>query len=314
MKEQIDLSIKYNMKLPKEILEGQIQALNDVDGAGILDFTDEAYHNGIGVSNSQLCDFAVTPKKFYYNHVLGNKETGTEAMAIGDLVHKAILEPHLVHECYASDAEIIEKVLEADPKSKRPTATKLYKELLAEYESNGKTILKDEHFEMMRKMVDAVYTHPRAKNMLSNGMAEKCLYAKDPETGLIIRGKADFILIDGIIIDVKTTADASPEQFSGSIWNYRYHVQAAFYLHLAKLAIGAQFKDFVWICLEKKKPYDLAIYTPDAGTLDYGEQMFKKNLNELAKCYEKDVWPGYSSNIEPISVPHWAWNKAEGLI
>lgn len=315
MKQQIEITLENNNKLPGAILNQQLEALEQAGGQGIIDFSDEVYHNGIGVSNSQLSDFAVTPKKFHYNHIMGNKDMSSEAMDIGDLVHKAILEPHLVHETYVSDAELLEKVYALKPDSKSPRATKHYKELILEYEVLGKKVLKDEHFDMMRKMVDAVYSHPRAKNMLSNGMAEKCLYATDPETGLVLRGKADFILIDGIIIDVKTTASANPDEFSKSIWNYRYHVQAAFYLHLARLAIGEQFKDFVWICLEKTKPFDdMAIYTPDEGTLDFGQQMFRKNLNELAKCYQTNKWPGYSNNIEQIALPNWAWNKAEGLI
>ena len=36
--------------------------------------------------------------------------------------------------------------------------------------------------------------------------------------------------VDGLmVIDVKTTSDASPEGFGKSSWNLGYHVQAAFY-------------------------------------------------------------------------------------
>lgn len=314
MEKQIERQMRDLDPESQKYLEVQLGELQAGDFTGIFNFDDAMYHRGLGVSKSQLDTFAQTPRAFWWKHLLRNDNESNQAMEIGDMVHKAILEPHLVHENYCSDEEALNAAFEAKPDVKSPRSTKAYKDKIEDLRKSGKTILPDENFEMMRAMVENVYSHPKAKNILSNGLAEQCIYAKDPETGLLLRCKADFMLPDGIMVDVKTTSDARPDEFSKSVWNFRYHVQAAYYLHVARLAFGSHFKSFIWICLEKKRPYDIAIYTPDEGTMDYGHQMFKKNLRELANCFEKDSWPGYSNHIEPLALPNWAWNKAEGLV
>lgn len=314
IEKQLKIQTKNFAEEDQKFMAAQIEALKAQEFTGIFDFSDQLYHSGVGISNSMLSDFAKRPNFFHWKHIQKNGLETTEAMDIGDMVHKAILEPHLVHECYMSESEIIEDILREKPETKKPRATKAYKETVEMWESKGRKVLAEEHFEMMRTFVDKVYKHPKAKNILSNGRPEQCIYARDPETGLLLRGKADFLLSDGIIVDIKTTSNAAPEEFSKSIWNYRYHVQAAFYLHLCKLAFGAHFKNFIWICLDKQKPYDVAIYTPDEGTLDFGQKMFEKNLRELAHCFDKDKWPGFPNSIQSIALPAWAWNKAEDLI
>lgn len=296
-----------------DMLQNEVDSHINEQGK-LWELDDDHYRASVGINASSLADVRRSPAHYYAHQILGIGRETTPAMEFGSLVHSAILEPHTLHEKYINDQEFVEAVIQDKPDTKSPRATKVYKDLVNNAKLQGKTVLTDKDFTSMSNIVDAVYSHQTAKNILNNGHPEKVLYAQDPDTGLLLKGKMDFILSDGYVVDVKTTKDASRAEFTKSLFNYNYYVQAAFYLHIAKLSLGQSFKNFLFICIEKDEPHQVAIYTPDEGALDAGERVFKRDLRILSECYEKNQWPGYSSKIENIALPHWAFNHLEDYI
>ena len=89
----------------------------------------------------------------------------------------------------------------------------------------------------------------------------------DPDTGLSIKGKADWLPStpdpDGVlrIRDYKTTVK-SPDEFERSCWQYGYHIQAAFYMRLYRLTMP-EYKGplgFEFVVQEKNPPFDWMRY------------------------------------------------------
>lgn len=284
------------------------EELSEQDWTGMMEVEEDVYHSGAGISRSMLMDMRRNPNYFHYRNVRTFESESTDAMDFGDMVHKAILEPHLLNEKYMSDQDLIAEVME-EKDYKSPRATKIYKEKKAELELTGKTVMAYEKWEEMKIMVDQIWNHPVAKNLLNAGMPEKTIYAQDPVTGLLCRVRSDYMLNDGVLIDVKTTKRADEEDFSGSITNQGYHVQAAYYCAVAKWAFGAHFENFVFICLEKEAPFDVAIYKLDCGSLDLGEVIFRKQLDRMKECIDSGKFPSYPSQIQEIGVRHWAFQK-----
>lgn len=285
-----------------------------MDKGKLWDMTDEEYFGFPGINASSLADVRRSPLHYYDKHILGNKSYSSKAMDFGSLVHAAVLQPEKVHTNFVNNQEFIEAVMKETPDSKKPTATKLYKELVAKAVKSGKTVVDDADFTGMNNILEKVYSHPTAKNMLSNGHAEKVLFAEDPGTGLLLKCKADWILSDGYIIDLKTTRDASYNHFQRSMYNFNYYVQAAFYLHIARNSLGAAFKNFLFICVESTAPHGIAIYRADEAALDAGERVFKRDLRILKECYQSGKWPGYKGTVQNLALPPYAFNQLEDFI
>lgn len=280
--------------------------LQEQDWQGMFSMEEETYHHGPGISQSMLKDMAKNANFMHFRNIRNFEKKETRAMTFGDMLHKSILEPHLLREKYFSDATIMEQLA---GEYKKPRSTKAYKEYETDVKSEGRTLVPYEDWETMNIMVEKVWSHPTAKNLLKGGMAEQSIYAKDPETGLLCRIRTDWTLMDGVLIDLKTTADASEEEFSRSIYKYGIHVQGAYYNAVSQWAFGGKFTNFLIIAFEKQPPYDLVVYRVDEGALDLGETFYRKYLNELAECINKGKFPSYPASINPITVPHWAFQK-----
>src|SRR5688572_10037218 len=73
-------------------------------------------------------------------------------------------------------------------------------------------------------MSDSVRAHPLASQMIRDGEAELTLSWKDADSGLQCKSRLDYYVRDlAMIADVKTTEDASEEQFEKDVAKYGYH-------------------------------------------------------------------------------------------
>jgi hypothetical protein len=227
-------------------------------------------------------------------------------MAIGSAVHTHVLELDQWDARYVSAPEGIDR------------RTKMGK---AEWEvfttaSTGRTVLTKADAELVMRMGHAVYSHPAAAMLLGlPGKAETTHMWNDAATGLQCKCRPDWLTDDGsLIIDLKTTEDASPRAFSRSISQWRYHAQAAWYLDGVEQATGTRPEQFLFICVEKKAPYAVAVYAADADMIAVGAQTAARDLDVLATCKAANAWPGYSDQIEPISLPAWMRPRPDGSL
>lgn len=199
----------------------------------------------------------------------------------------------------------------------------LWSDVKAEWLQNnqGRVVLSDEQFEQLRGMRDSVMAHPAARALLTGapGKAELSVYWKDPATGMLMRCRPDFWRMgDGIIVDLKSTEDASPEGFAKSIVNWRYHVQSPFYMDginhmLTQCPYDSgsgvdpivPVRAFAFVAVEKKAPYAVGVYVLDEDSLKLGRIEYVQDMLTLADCEASEQWPGYGDKIQNISVPQW---------
>lgn len=181
-------------------------------------------------------------------------------------------------------------------------------------ENEGYTVLSVDTYEQLLGMRDAIMAHPAASALLSGeGVAEASVYWTDPATGELCRCRPDYWRKDGVIADLKTTEDASPEGFAKSLVNYRYHVQAPWYLGGMTAAYEAGHfpegwqrpRAFAFIAVEKRAPYAVAVYVLDSESLEIGARMMRRDLDTLAECRRTGVWPGYGDTLQQLGVPQY---------
>lgn len=187
--------------------------------------------------------------------------------------------------------------------------TKEGREQWAAFEAAAKrkTVITADDAEQVMAMGRAVLRHPAAAMLLGlPGKAETTHMWTDAATGLECKCRPDWLTDDGsIVVDLKTTKDASLRGFKQSVANYRYHVQAAWYLHGLEQATGKRPDQFIFICVESTAPYATAVYAADAEMIERGHDQAMRDLAKLAVCKAADSWPSYSDQIETLSLPGW---------
>jgi hypothetical protein len=217
-------------------------------------------------------------------------------MVLGSATHTWLLEPHLF------DGEFL--VADIDRR------TKAGKEMEASCNASGLEILKPDEMQQIDAMIKSVNSHKSASVLIAKGEAEQSVFWTDEETGIELKCRPDFYRNDGIIVDLKTCLDASPEAFAKTILNSNYHIQAAMYLDGMK-AQNVFAEIFAFIAVEKEAPFAVGVYVLDNDFIEIGRQQYKKALQILAKCIKDNKYPAYSEDIVEVKPPKWAFTKRE---
>jgi len=204
---------------------------------------------------------------------------------------------------------------------------RLWSEVKEEWQRNNahRIVLTQEQWDQVHGMAYAVKAHPAAGRLLSGkGYAELSAYAHDETTGQLRRVRPDFWRVDGIVVDLKSTEDASPEGFARSIAKYAYDMQHPYYLDTLNDAIAQQHeitcdhpasaKSFVFIAVEKSFPYAVAVYALDDESTQIGRAKCAIALQSYAECEATGVWPAYSGKVETISLPQWNLKQNSALL
>jgi hypothetical protein len=168
-------------------------------------------------------------------------------------------------------------------------------------------------WQRVEAMAAAIRAHPVAGQLFdpARGTAEQSLFWQDPDYGIWRRARPDWILnprsIGGrfVIADYKTTTDASPAAIRKTIANLNYHMQAAWYTDALE-----QFYDlgpaFLFVFQEKTPPYLITIAELDDDATRAGRARNRDACEIWRDCTQAGVWPGYTDDIELITLPPWA--------
>lgn len=258
------------------------------------DVSNDAYHAMPAVSPSRLKVLARSPLHFFDQFLAEDREQPEPSpqMQIGTALHTAVLEPDLW------DATV------AVPRQAFDRRTKAGKELAAEFEreSAGKLVLSPDDAALVQRMAAAVRSHPAARFLLDlPGRREATYTWTDPATGIECKTRPDWHSDDRrIVVDVKTTRDASRAEFARSTASFAYHVQAAW----NQDALGAE--QFITIAVENVRPFAVAVYPASGSLIAAGQRRIEAAMTLLAECHASGRWPGYGDLLqEPLELPGW---------
>jgi exodeoxyribonuclease VIII len=266
------------------------------------------YHAHSAVSKSHLDLVAKSPLHYWSRYLDPNRvpQEPTAAMAIGSAVHTHVLELD------QWDAQYVVAPAGIDRRTKVGKAEwEVFQTAIG-----TRTVISREDADLVMRIGRSILSHPAAAYLLSlPGKAETTHMWIDEISGLQCKCRPDWLLDDGsMIVDLKTTEDASLRGFQKSIAQWRYHIQASFYLDGLQHATGKRPEQFVFIAVEKKPPYVCAVYVADQQMIEIGRDTARRDLDKLNVCKAADYWPGYSDCIEQISLPPWMLFKADGTM
>lgn len=270
----------------------------------IEDVPDTVYHGGPGISNSGLNILAKSPAHFAEEkrrRLEQIERKSSKAFDLGTALHCAILEPNKITEVVA----FREKV------DNRTKYGKEYNEVWAS-ENPGKIGVNEQELDNLKFCVDAVHAHPIARELLKKGKPEQSAYwtwnvdiYEETACPILCRGRIDWLTDEGVIVDLKTTADADLDEWKKSVTNYGYHRQQAWYQGGLQQILGAP-SDFYFIVVENKAPpFGVRVIKLDQAAIEIAREELLSYLFLYAKCLKNDDWPCYGQHVEQISVPHW---------
>ncbi|EEQ2948601.1 exodeoxyribonuclease VIII [Escherichia coli] len=269
--------------------------VEDIEPGIYYGISNENYHAGPGVSKSQLDDIADTPALYLWRKNAPVDTTKTKTLDLGTAFHCRVLEPE----------EFSNRFIVAPEFNRRTNAGKEEeKAFLRECASTGKTVITAEEGRKIELMYQRVMALPLGQWLVeSAGHAESSIYWEDPETGILCRCRPDKIIPEfHWIMDVKTTADI--QRFKTAYYDYRYHVQDAFYSdgYEAQFGVLPTFVFLVASTTVECGRYPVEIFMMGEEAKLAGQQEYHRNLRTLADCLNTDEWPA----IKTLSLPRWA--------
>lgn len=257
------------------------------------------YHALPYASNSRLKHLLRSPA--HAKAYMESPSATTPALALGSAIHTAVLEPHLFESKYIVAPD-------CDRRTKEGKA--IWEAFQAE--ANGREIIKQADRDTCLAVYGAIYEHPAAGALLNAaGDVELSVIAEDEASGALYKIRPDKLVGHlGTVVDLKTTQDASREAFTRSIFNLGYHRQAALYLDGLR-ASGVEVQHFVFVAVEKEPPFGVGVYRLTDEAVEAGRTQLAPLLRTWKWCEDTGEWPGYSEQVEDITLPRYAWGQIE---
>lgn len=291
-------------KLPDDFAE------NPVPGV-YMGVPNEDYHSLPGWSSSLLKVFGSKSPAHAVESRKPKDMTPQRArsLRLGRAEHTIILEPHL----YASEFCILPN--DIANLSKNSKAYKSGYTDFVNHEAGGREILTADDEEILFAMRDAIWSHPEAEKILSGKLKRReasvwTLREVSREIKILIKARPD-LWLPGAPFDLKTSQTAHPKEYQRMIHNFGYHIQAAHYLDVLRdhdENIGDLFGHIV---VEKEPPYGVSVVRIDPQAIALGRTILDNVLPKVAECEAAGVFPCYSTDIQIVGVPAYAYTQAE---
>lgn len=185
-----------------------------------------------------------------------------------------------------------------------------------------RTLIRADDFEKVKQMAAAQRRSPQVARAFADGKPERSLIWRDPETGVWLKSRPDWLPDDpatGWLIDYKTAATLRPREFSMNAFKYGYHVQAAMQIDAVRAVLGVKVAGIAHVVQEKASPFlaELRLFTPEQ--IEFGRQEYRRALRLFAKCWEAQqsgkperiAWPGYTTEPQYIETPIYIAKEME---
>lgn len=184
-----------------------------------------------------------------------------------------------------------------------------WREKAAAATAAGATPLTTADYDLCMRCAEAVHAHPGADMILDPGplhalaWPETTLYGADEDTGCLMRGRADIITADGILVDLKTTT--AVDDWQATSWRRGYHVQAGHYTRIGRQAgVLPDNSDALHIIVTTTPPHTVTIAWMTHGLLDRGITDSMRACAIWHHCHTTGDWPGPETTT--IGIPRWA--------
>lgn len=255
---------------------------------------DAEYRKLARLSKHDSDEYVRNPFAYFKRKEAGYHREPTEAMKLGTALHMKVLEPELFEQTYVAVPESIK--------------VRRGKEWDAFVQANeGKECLRLSQYVQISAMASALTSFEPNKPIFEATPREwREVVLLSELLDIPIKSKVDMICPEkGIIVDVKTASDASPEAFARQCAEFAYDVQAAWYAMNAE-ANGLNIKQICFFVVENEFPYVTGTYTFDRESpfVMAGEMEVKRRLSNYSLDLAfPDMETGW--DVHDLELPSW---------
>jgi exodeoxyribonuclease VIII len=243
----------------------------------------------------------------------------TRPMLCGSLAHCAQLEPHALEERYVFTPEDMprrptEAQWNAAKSNESSMAAKArWKEFLDGV--GQREIVTAEEFAITKMQLAAIAACEELRELLSAGYSECSVFWIDEETGVYCKARPDHVHpIDKHrvrLLDLKTTADESPNGFGRQAARMGYHRQAAHYTAGFEAATGLKVQEFVIGAVTNVPPVLAVPYILPDDLAEQARDERRELLELYARCQREEHWPAYGTGYQLLQFPAYALRSSE---
>ncbi|MGZ0067829.1 PD-(D/E)XK nuclease-like domain-containing protein [Microbacterium arborescens] len=252
-----------------------------------------AYHSHPALSSTQAKWMLESPGRYRYN--LDHAQPFRKAFDIGSALHARVLGTGW------AVVEIPDALLSG---ANRAISSAEAKAWVADARAAQQIPLKAPELAEVTAMAEAVLGDRDARRLLEGGRPEVSVFATDPEYGVDLRCRFDY-LGDELLnaVDLKTMAGRSTRAgFSKAVADRGYDVSAGHYLDTLELVTGER-PPMRFVVVEKEPPYFTAVFELSADEIEMGVKEARSARAKLAACRWADLWPHRASGIQTTEAP-----------
>ena len=264
------------------------------------------------VNQSRIKKILRSPLHYWYEHINPDyrHEPPSASLKIGSALHGLILE-----------GKELWKVLPPGINRRSAKGKEAYREFVDAL-GPGEFVLTETEAGHVRGMAESLDGNPMVAEIMSgqgcDDFLTEELFVWERLCGsenVLCKARLDVVKREGkriMVVDLKTTRDASEGGFRRSIGDYGYHVQGAFYLEAAFNVLslkdwmdqGDAVAEFNIIAVENSPPYASHVVTLDNRAIDQGRREVEYAIS-LLQHYKRlhfddprVPWPSYQ-NVDP---------------
>ena len=164
-----------------------------------------------------------------------------------------------------------------------------------------KTIISESIYKNIKRMNDSLLKNKGVKKLLDEpGEAELSVFWE--YKGQRFKCRFDKITKSGVVIDLKTCADANPTAFLQDIKKWSYELQGAYYSWAAEETLGFKNAPFVFLVASKVYPYEVSMVSLGPKTLKKSRERLFKIIDELLEKGKKNQWPSYGECLHVLEL------------
>ena len=226
---------------------------------------------------------------------------GTQKATLAEIRKKATEHDHSPY----GRGPLVDAFLTNDAKKKRDLAY-----------SEGLTPVKSGQLAQVAAMQAALSRNKEATRLLAQGQGtpEVSGVARDPESGVLLRARFDYLRHDRIGVDYKTVAKlASPRSWGRTSFDFSYYLQHAVYEYVAALC-DEPLAGFEFVVQEKTPPYAVSVMHFGPLSVELGRLRMRQAIDLYAACVASGEWPGYPDESVEVDVPFWALRELDAAL
>lgn len=178
-------------------------------------------------------------------------------------------------------------------------------------ENAGRMLIDQELFDRAVNMAQRASNKKQFSTIFSAGQAHTVLVWQCRETGLWCKGELDWITDNGLLVDLKSTADAGFWFFQRNARRLGYINQMAHYLDGLTTVTGIRHTEGVFAAVEVDPPHESHIFKPSTGQLIDAEAENERRKGVLLNCLISGEWPGYPDEILSLDSGQYEYEDLE---